>query len=361
MWHLPIPYKLLLESNPQKDNAFLCIDYSLPYLTEYYPDFIMESKELFKQISLIDDYSYYNDLITSKHILILEHHNLYDLLFIIINSLLSECIPILFLPKGNILDFISINIPKECLIIIDKLDKSVFDEINDNMLFSQKLPKCKEFKNRFLNNELNNVKKNLSTGLKVYYIQTDKSKDYLDYLKSMIIDIPEKIPIIKSSKENILNSIQLIWDNNRNSNYIIILSDYEKIDLYKKISLKVYLNILLEYKIDCIHLYKLHDGLDILKDKEYSVAKCCYNPLNIGIPKEIEKYNRCCHYEYSNNNKTGDYSWKPGFSYLNTIVNLTILKNTVGPINTLITSYLINEYDYALRYYKKGFRCFYIY
>ena len=47
MWHLPIPYRLLLKSQPQKENNFITYSGYLPYLYEKYPKFMEETKNVF--------------------------------------------------------------------------------------------------------------------------------------------------------------------------------------------------------------------------------------------------------------------------------------------------------------------------
>ena len=138
MWHLPIPYKLLLKSNPKKESPFISIDSQIPYLSQNHTKFLEDTRGMFKRISYIDDYSYYESLISNKHLLILDTYNLYDLIFIVINCLLSECIPILYLPNGNILDFLNIDIPKDAYIILERLDADLLRKIDDDMVFSKK-------------------------------------------------------------------------------------------------------------------------------------------------------------------------------------------------------------------------------
>ena len=280
MWHLPIPYRLLLKSQPQKENNFITYSGYLPYLYEKYPKFKKKKKNVFDQISLIDDYSHCDSLISYKHILIIGVHNPYELLFIIINSLLSECIPIIFFPNGNILDYLQINIPLDTMIILDKLDGKKIQEIDENMVFSQKLNHCKRFKNLFITHEIQKVKNRLSNGLTIYYIQTSDNLDYIDDLRLFIGDIPKDIQIIKSDNNSILETISFIYNNHRNNNYVLILSDYEKCNIYKNVTLSFYLDIISEYKIDSLLLNNEHTGLDIIKKGAHNIAKHCYNPIH---------------------------------------------------------------------------------
>lgn len=361
MWHLPIPYKLLLKSNPKKESPFISIDSQIPYLSQNHTKFLEDTRGMFKRISYIDDYSYYESLISNKHLLILDTYNLYDLIFIVINCLLSECIPILYLPNGNILDFLNIDIPKDAYIILERLDAELLRKIDDDMVFSKKLPICKMFKQRFIKHEISKVEGRLSRGLTVYYLQTTNDTSYLDNLRYIIGDLPKNINIMRIDPLLVLDTISIIYNNHRGSDYILVLSDYKQCGLYKEINLSFYLDILREYKVDCIHLFKTHDGLDVLRKGDYNIAKCCYNPIHKDLPGDIVKYNKCCHYEHSNNTVTSDYSPYPGFNFLNCIYPITLLRQYIGNINTLIDNYNICEFDYALRYYKKGFRTFYLY
>ena len=360
MWHLPIPYSLLLKSQPQKDSNFITYSGYLPYLYEKYPKFIEETSGLFTQITLADDYSHCDSLIRYKHIFLIGVHNPYELVFIIINSLLSECIPIIFFPNGNILEFLNIDIPMDCLIILDKLDGNKLKEIDENMVYSQKINQCKRFKYRFINHEIQKVEKRLRAGLTVYYIDTGKDNTYIDNLRSIFSDFPDNIYKIKSSENNIIETIQFIFNNHRQNNYILILSDYKMLNLYKDISFSFFLDILKEYKIDSLLLEGDGKGLEILKKgMDHNISKHCYNPIHNGISKDIAIYNKACDYSFGNNTLTNDYSPNPGFRFLNNIMSFNPIRDYVGPINMMINNYDITEYDYALRYYKKGYRLFY--
>ena len=217
MWHLPIPIKLIQNSSPIKNNDLLLIDSSIPYILQENNTFLSEYRNKFKKINIMDEVTYIDDIISSKHILLMDNLTPYDTIYIIINCLLCECIPILYNKNGCILDFMSLDIPKQLTIPIYNINKENIDRIIDDMVYGSLLSICKSFKKKFLEYEINRIINTMRYGCSIVYIDTGRCPHYYEKVKQ---HIKNDITVIKET--DIIKGIQGVWSKVKKGHLLIL-------------------------------------------------------------------------------------------------------------------------------------------